>query len=305
MSLDLKDLQDIKVICESGSFRQAAREMGVTQPTLSNRVAQMERRLGAVLFDRSRGRSRPTALALMVAGRAQNLLLDAGNLVKEVQRLSNRSGGTVRLGFGPAPAVALLPQLILRVKAELPRVSMVCRTGSSAKLLEQLEDGETDIVICPHDAELMRPGFHSEPLIQDRIVAVVSANHRLAETGVSSVADLFSHPVAMPVLEPFYQKLSSDRFGIDLQQQTGVIYCSQIDILLRLAMSGEYAVMGPSYAFRDAVQRSDLMMLEFPGGLPHEVSLFSNARSLPLPVVERVLELLRGHVDEMLSPPLG
>ncbi len=40
--LDFRDLLAVKAVCDTGSFRKAAKELGVTQPTLSNRVAQLE-----------------------------------------------------------------------------------------------------------------------------------------------------------------------------------------------------------------------------------------------------------------------
>ncbi len=55
--MNVRDFLDVRVICETGSLRKAATALGVTQPTLSNRVAHLEDQLGAPLFDRTRGQS--------------------------------------------------------------------------------------------------------------------------------------------------------------------------------------------------------------------------------------------------------
>ena len=68
--MNVRDFLDVRVICETGSLRKAAVVLGVTQPTLSNRIAHLEDQLGAPLFDRSRGQSQPTDLALFIARRA-------------------------------------------------------------------------------------------------------------------------------------------------------------------------------------------------------------------------------------------
>ena len=49
--MDVSDLLDIKAICDAGSYRKAAEMLGITQPTLSNRIAYLEGKLGAQLFD--------------------------------------------------------------------------------------------------------------------------------------------------------------------------------------------------------------------------------------------------------------
>ena len=67
--MDLRDLLDVKAVCDAGSFRKAAQSIGVSQPTLSNRIAYLEDRLGARLFDRDHSRSRPTQLAEIIASR--------------------------------------------------------------------------------------------------------------------------------------------------------------------------------------------------------------------------------------------
>ena len=89
--MDLRDLLDVKAICDAGSFRKAAEALGVTQPTLSNRVACLEDKLAARLFDRDRGRSRPTQLAEAIAARVEATGKDATLLTKDIERATLRA----------------------------------------------------------------------------------------------------------------------------------------------------------------------------------------------------------------------
>ena len=86
--MDVSDLLDIKAICDAGSYRKAAETLGVTQPTLSNRIAYLEGKLGARLFDREHGRSRPTELATLIANRAGIIGREAALLSKDIVRLA-------------------------------------------------------------------------------------------------------------------------------------------------------------------------------------------------------------------------
>jgi DNA-binding transcriptional LysR family regulator len=301
MSLGLQDLQDIQTICEAGSLRKAALRLGVTQPTLSKRVEHMESRLGTTLFDRARGRSRPTALALLVAERSAGLLATAASLVSEVQRISHSAGGTVRMGLGPAPVTSLLEKLIVRVREELPEISLICRTGDTEQLMKQLDAREIDFALCPLDPTLVWPHFLSESLVWGEVVTVTSPDHAMVDQPPATIAELFSYTVAMPVLEPMYRSVALERFGIDLGQMDGVVYCSNFHVLMGLAATGEYVVLGPAFAFGKALKSGALVATPLPTPIPHEVHLFTNRRCLPIPAVQSVLDILRGHIDELIE----
>ena len=106
--MDVSDLLDIKAICDAGSYRKAAETLGVTQPTLSNRIAYLEGKLGARLFDREHGRSRPTELATLIANRAGDHWPRGGTVVKGHRTTRGRSGGgrPDRDGACPRPRLA-------------------------------------------------------------------------------------------------------------------------------------------------------------------------------------------------------
>ena len=100
--MNVRDFLDVRVICETGSLRKAAVVLGVTQPTLSNRIAHLEDQLGTPLFDRSRGQSQPTDLALFIASRAATMAHEAERLSREVQRLTSGKAGLVPASASPA-----------------------------------------------------------------------------------------------------------------------------------------------------------------------------------------------------------
>lgn len=293
MSLNLQDLNDIQAICTAGSFRKAAMHLGVTQPTLSSRVAQMEKRVGAVLFERARGRSRPTALALMISDRSSGLLADAGNLVSEVRRIAQGEGGTVRISMGPAPAAAYLDKLIARTNERFPDVSLVCRSGSVETLMRRLDTGDTDLVVCARDPELDQPRFASSRLIKDEIVIATSPHHPLAKRPTARIDDVFKYPVAMPVLEPFYRKIALENFALDLAKLQGVAYCSNFHVMESLAIHNGYVILGPGMAFERSGRRGVLKTSPFPGRLTHEVFIFTDRKALPFPTVNAVIDLLK------------
>ena len=172
------DLLDIKAICDAGSYRKAAETLGVTQPTLSNRIAYLEGKLGARLFDREHGRSRPTELATLIANRAGIIGREAALLSKDIERLAAGQAGVVRIGMGPAPGRALLESIVERVATQLPQVAMEIVFGSTRALADQLQSRDLDIVIC-HPIESLTANLTCDLQLETENVIVAHPGHAI------------------------------------------------------------------------------------------------------------------------------
>lgn len=293
MPLSAQDLQDIAAICEEGSFRKAAVKIGISQPTLSDRVTQMERRMGVVLFDRSQGRSRPTQLATTIVAQSEGLLRQLGGLLNQVGALSRGERGAVRLGFGPLTAFRLLEDLVYRINASLPEITLVIRINAAGKLLESLAAGEIDLAYCDGDPSLMRPEFEREFVLRDHISPLVSPAHPLAALPSVPFERLFDHPVALPNLDPRYLDIITKAVGSDPLTLPGAVFCSSFHVLQALAKSGRFGTVLPVFGFAQALAAGTLVEVPLEEPIEHEVCLYSNRWALPLPAIGAVSELIR------------
>lgn len=293
MPLSVQDLQDIAAICEHGSFRKAAAKIGISQPTLSERVTQMERRLGAVLFDRGQGRSRPTQLAQTIVGQSRGLLRQLGGLVNQVGALSAGERGLVRLGFGPLTAFRMLDDLVHRIRESTPGITLVVRINAAGKLLESLAAGEIDLAYCDGDPGLMRPEFTREFVLRDRLGAIVKPGHPLAGVPAIPLASVFDHPVALPNLDPRYLDIIREASGVDPLALPGAVYCSSLWLLRSLAESGHYSTVLPVFGVAEALRSGTLIEIPLTKRIEHEVCMYTNRWSLPLPSIEAVTDIVR------------
>ncbi len=187
--MDVRDLLDIKAICDAGSYRKAAEMLGVTQPTLSNRITYLEGKLGARLFDRDHGRSRPTELATLIANRAEIIGRDAALLSKDIVRLAAGQAGVVRIGIGAAPARAFLGPIVGRVGTLLPQVAMEIVLGSTRALADQLQARDLDIAIC-HPIEDPADNLTCDLQFEAENVIVAHPDHAIflrARTGIDEI----------------------------------------------------------------------------------------------------------------------
>jgi DNA-binding transcriptional LysR family regulator len=293
MPLSLQDLQDIAAICEAGSFRKAAERMGVTQPTLSGRVRQMEKRLGATLFERSRGRSRPTRLALTIAEQSSGALRQANSLVRQAQRMSEGSRGLVRIGAAPIPFYSFVGQIIERAIGEAPELTLVVRSGNVGTLLDLLDHGEVDLVLGAGGPDLLTPRLDSEALTQDELLAVMRPEHPLAGRAKAPMREVFKHPLAIPVLDPLYRRVTSELVGVDVTTLPAMVFCSNLWVLKALVDTGRYATVCPAFCFSDALERGDYVKVSFSESQTHQIWLYNSRHALPLPAVQQVTKIIR------------
>jgi LysR family hydrogen peroxide-inducible transcriptional activator len=140
--LTLTHLRYLVAIDATRSFRAAADECHVSQPTLSTQLQKAEEILGARLFDRSRQPVVPTEIGERVAAQARVIL-------RETKRLGEmaRPGaleGTFRLGIIPTLASSLVPLLLPRFAKHHPRVELVLEEVQADRLVARLHDDSLD-----------------------------------------------------------------------------------------------------------------------------------------------------------------
>jgi DNA-binding transcriptional LysR family regulator len=292
--MDLRDFLDVKAICDEGSFRKAAQVLGVAQPTLSNRVAYLEDKLGARLFERDRSRSRPTQLAELIAARAAVIGEDASLLAKDISRLAAGRTGTVRIGYGPAPGRILLNEVIARITTQLPELSISLTLGATHQLSRQLLGRELDIAVC-HTFEVSHPSIVIEQELEVGNVVVAHPQHpmfRGRETALKDV--ILKVPMAIPVLEKRYSDLVLTGFGIDVERLPGSVICSDFELLIQLVTARPwYFTAGPEFAFRPELDSGKLRRLAAPVPFGHRVAVHTNRDALPLPAVAQVQQIVR------------
>ena len=290
--MNVRDFLDIRVICETGSLRKAATVLGVTQPTLSNRVAHLEDQLGSPLFDRSRGQSEPTDLALFIAARSAVMANEAERLSQEIRRISSGKAGLVRIGTSPVPARALIPDIAVDISEQYPNISLEILTAPTSQLADDLIKRKLDLLICPaleqtHDAVV------SEVVLETKIVAVARPDHPLCVTPPATIAELFAYPIALPITERHYLDSVRQSMGIDLEALPGRVLCSDPGMLARIVQkSPRLFTAAPEFYFKPELDAGLLRVIGTTVPMGHTLYLHRNSDAFPLPVVTKVQQMI-------------
>ncbi len=167
MSVDLADLRAIVTLEEMLHFGRAAERLHVSQPALSKRIARIEAEIGGPLLVRGYREVHLTEAGRLLAERGRHLLREAAAAVELSQRAVRGEAGLLRIGFGIASILGLLPNVLLRFRRAHPDVQLQLRDMSTPEQVAALAGGEIDV------------GFVRLPVADDRLVVRSVLDERL------------------------------------------------------------------------------------------------------------------------------
>jgi LysR family hydrogen peroxide-inducible transcriptional activator len=174
----LRQLQYVVAVADRKSFRKAAEDCRVSQPSLSMQVAQAEEALGVRLFERDRRRVMLTAAGAALVERARGLLVIAGELVDAARHFGDPFAGTLRVGIIPTIGPYLLPEVVPILRERFPKLTFVWIEEKTATLLQRLRQGELDGAMVTLEADIGE--LPHVILGKDPFVFASAPGHRLA-----------------------------------------------------------------------------------------------------------------------------
>ncbi|HEY8361146.1 MAG TPA: LysR family transcriptional regulator [Ramlibacter sp.] len=140
---------------DAGSLLGAARSLGATQPTIGRHIAELERQLGTVLFERTGRGLLPTEAALRLSEAARAMEAGANQLARGVAGGDTDSAGTVRITASQPVACILLPAVLARMRRELPEVQVELVSSNAVSNLLRREADIALRMVQPDQASLV------------------------------------------------------------------------------------------------------------------------------------------------------
>ncbi len=182
-----------RAVAHQRSFSRAARELALSQPSVSNQVALLEREIGARLLEREPGGLRLT--------REGEILLEHADAIAERFRLADdqltaaAQGERARLRIGafPTALAALVPAAIARVRLQHPDTKVTVDEGTDDDMPARVRSGELHLAVGFQDTAEPRhepPGVERRDLFREQFRVALAPDHPLAERPEVRLADL-------------------------------------------------------------------------------------------------------------------
>ncbi len=262
----VRQLQYIVAVAERRNFRRAATECHVSQPSLSVQIAQVEGALGVRVFERDRRHVLVTPAGTDIVARARTLLRSMEELVDSATRLADPFLGTLRLGVIPTIGPYLLPDLVPRLRAAYPKLTLLWIEDKTETLMARLRDGKIEGAILALEADI--GSVERVVLGDDPFVFAAPPDHPLAR-GNRRIRghDLDGH--ALLLLDDGHcfrdQALSfCSKAGADEM----AVRATSLSTLAQMAASGAGGTLLPSLAIDVENRRGTLRIRRFAGDPP-------------------------------------
>ncbi len=301
--MELKHLQALVGIAETGSFSAAAAQIGTVQSNVSAHVARLERELDVMLVDRASGRL--TEEGEVVVARARRMLLELDALVSDVVAMRHEVRGTVRVGMIGTTGRWMVPLLASRLHLRHPAVTMTVADGTSTTLEPQLVSGQLDVAVVTlpvPDEELS-----ASPLFEEDLCLVVPVDHPLVAAGAGGPLPLEALGT-LELLLPTPGTALRDEIDAAVNP-VGVELHPSLELDgLRMIASLTFDGYGPAILPAAAVPghlRDRFALLPIEGHPRRRVGVAVRSRGFPSAPARALIDILRELMDDRAALPSG
>jgi LysR family transcriptional regulator, cyn operon transcriptional activator len=176
--MELRHLRYFMAVLGSGSFTHAARQLRITQSTLSQQIKQLETELRAPLFNRLSRHAEATAAGMEFIPYCERVLREIDGAVLAVSELAGSMRGTLNMAVFNSFSTPVLGSVMSRFALRYPGVRVIARLLPHVEMERALIDGALDVAVAYASEDTEH--IISEALFEENIVLVVGRRHRLA-----------------------------------------------------------------------------------------------------------------------------
>jgi len=250
--LKLRDLHVFFAVVETGSMAKAARRLAVSQPVVSQAIAELEHTLGVRLVDRGRRGTEPTAYgrALLTHGHAAFDALRQG--VKAIEFLSDPTAGELRIGCPEWITADLLPLIIDHMSRRHPRLTFHIQQTIPANLeFRELRQRAVDLVIGRIPIPFAEPDLQEQILYHEQLAVVTGARNPLAKRRNIDLAELVDERWILTPQNELPGSLVRDAFRAKgLRAPDPTVSAFSIQLRNQLLATGRYVSVVPRSLLR-------------------------------------------------------
>lgn len=256
-------LEIFLAVCEAGAMAKAARNLDLTQPAVSLAIAELERKTGTVLFDRT---VRPLALTLaggLMRQRASALIADARQIAPLLRDTKQGKVPLIRVGLVDSLSRALTVPLSNYLALHADAVSIL--SGLTATHASELLTRRLDLFVGVDDLEEL-PGLERWELLREPYILLLGPNH----DNIRSLTDLKKLATDMPLIR-FSARSQTGldierhlrRLGIDVPQSFE--YDSPYAVTAMVAAGKGFAITTPLCITEAKISAKDIAPMRLPG----------------------------------------
>jgi DNA-binding transcriptional LysR family regulator len=302
--MDLRQLEIVQAIAETGSFTGAGARLHVSQSAVSRQILLLEDEFHERLFVRLGRRVQITAAGealLQLANRVFTDIRDTSGSITDRQKVLS---GPLRMVGGMTVCLYVFPQLIKEFRGQHPLVDIKIAVGGTWRLQRRVKSRQADLALLTLPVE--DPGLTSVPVLREELMLVMPANHPLGEKTPVAVEALVGQPFIMFEAGSNTRRTVDEFFTREQIRPKVVAETENVEIIKSMVASGLGISLVPILTVERETQGGSLKVARIRGQqLVRETGWVYRADERPSRVVQemmatltRIAPLLQQSVDK-------
>ena len=258
--LKLRELRILTTVAQAGSMGKAAALLALSQPAVSKAIAEMEHTLGVRLLDRTAQGIEPTLYGRALLKWAIAVFDDLRQGVREIEFLSDPTGGEVRVGCAEMMTAGLLPAVIDRLSQQYPRLLFTVMVAPNlVAQYRDLHERRVDLVFGRMILPIEDEDLDAEILFEDPPIIVASAGNKWLRRRNIEPAELIDEPWCLPPYDSNVGSFISQAFrALGLAAPRLTVESSSPHLYYALVHTGRFLSVAPVSTLRLSGKRLGL-----------------------------------------------
>ncbi len=290
--MQIQQLRYIKKTAETKNISAAAKELFISQPSLSQQIIKLEKELGVPLFIRH-----SKCVTLTPAGEefviyATRILNDLDTLTSNMKLYSTLKRGSLKIGLLPIGGYLGLPNYINDFQKINTDLDISLKVDLSNVLLDKVITREIDVAFIIGSENLNRNNdIFCKKIMEDNYVAVVSRQNPLSSKNKISASDLIGQPVILPSKDSSARKVIDSMFSSQHVIPNIIAEISQSDIIMQL-VSQNLAVGFSSVSIASMLHTEELVTIPLTQAITRPIYYITLSDLLTYPTVKSFTEYI-------------
>ena len=196
--MDIQQIRNFLVLCDTLNFRKAAEQINIVQPALSKQIQLLENEIGALLFNRSKRTVTLTEAGVFFQKEADRLLHDLDKTVIRAGQIHRGEAGEIRVAHASSAMNTVVPSFLVKVKQKWPDLKTIAHETSNSHQIEMLLVRQADLGVAPNI--MLPPEINSKILYRENYVLILPSNHPLSTKKLTDLSVLKDEIFILPQL---------------------------------------------------------------------------------------------------------
>jgi len=293
MQLDPRHIIAFAHLIEAGSFTEAAKQLGSTQPAISKLVSDLERRMGVALLEQRKNPVLPTQSGKILADSGRELRRQLAETAASLSDVSSGNVGVIRLGLPPFFGEDLIPDLLACFLKATPRARFVVRSGYLPEMLRALQDNQIDLALGPIGPQQQDKRYEKHVLVRHDHVVVGRKGHPLAAEKEVTASMLSQAVWALQDEASILSRMTRDSLAwLGVTNIEPALISDSGPVLLRLVEASDCLTLLPTMSAFERLRSGHLSILPTRELPVIEFGATSNGTRSMQPIVRKFLDFL-------------